>query len=93
LLPYQHPPVSEVAVFGIPDPEWGELVMAMVVVRPGKILSAPELITHCRQLLARYKIPRRLEFSETELPKSGSGKILKRELRERFWDRQVRAVS
>lgn len=90
---YQHPAVSEVAVFGIPDPEWGELVMAMVVVKPGKTLSAQELITHCRQLLARYKVPRRVEFSETELPKGGSGKILKRVLRERFWDRQVRAVS
>jgi acyl-CoA synthetase (AMP-forming)/AMP-acid ligase II len=90
---YQHPAVSEAAVFGIPDPQWGELVMAIVVLKSGKTLSAPELIAYCRRSLANYKVPRRVEFSEAELPKSGSGKILKRTLRERFWARQVRAVS
>ena len=67
--------------------------MACVVLKPGKALSVDDLIAHCRRSLANYKIPRRIEFSETELPKSGSGKILKRILRERFWDRQDRAVS
>jgi CheY-like chemotaxis protein len=90
---YQHPAVSEAAVFGIPDPLWGELVMAIVVLKPGKTLSAQELIAHCRRALANYKIPRHVEFAETELPKGGCGKILKRTLRERFWDRQVRAVG
>ena len=90
---YEHPAVREAAVFGIPDPQWGELVMACVVLKPEKALSVDDLITHCRRSLANYKIPRRVEFSETELPKSGSGKILKRILRERFWDRQDRAVS
>jgi long-chain acyl-CoA synthetase len=90
---YQHPAVSEAAVFGIPDPQWGELVMAIVVLKPGWTLTADELIAHCRRSLANYKIPRRVEFSETELPKSGSGKILKRVLRERFWARQDRAVG
>ena len=90
---YQHPAVSEAAVFGIPDPQWGELVMANVVLKPGWTLRADELIAHCRRSLANYKIPRRVEFSETELPKSGSGKILKRTLRERFWGRQDRAVG
>ena len=90
---YQHPAVLETAVFGIPDPQWGELVMACVVLRPGKGLSADELIAHCRRFLANYKVPRRVEFSESELPKSGTGKILKRVLRERFWARQARAVS
>jgi acyl-CoA synthetase (AMP-forming)/AMP-acid ligase II len=90
---YQHPAVSEAAVFGIPDPQWGELVMAIVVLKPGRTLSADELIAHCRLSLAGYKIPRRVGFSETELPKSGSGKVLKRVLRERFWGRQDRAVS
>ena len=89
---YEHPAVREAAVFGIPDPQWGELVMACVVLKPGKTLSADDLITHCRRSLANYKIPRRVEFSETELPKSGSGKILKRLLRERFWAHQERAV-
>src|SRR6266581_4453912 len=90
---YQHPAVKEVAVFGIPDPKWGELVMACVVLKPGLALSADELISFCRRSLANYKVPRRVEFSETELPKNGSGKILKRNLRERFWADQKRAVG
>ncbi len=90
---YTHPAVREVAVFGIPDPKWGELVMACVVLKPEKTLSADELIAYCRRSLANYKIPRRVEFSDTELPKSGSGKILKKVLRERFWIQQERAVS
>jgi len=90
---YQHPAVREAAVFGIPDPKWGELVMACLVLKPGNTLSADDLIAHCRRSLANYKIPRRVEFSQAELPKSGSGKILRRVLRERFWARQERAVS
>lgn len=82
-----------VAVFGIPDPQWGELVMACVVLKPGMALSTNDLTTHCRQFLANYKIPRRVEFSDTELPQSGSGKILKRLLRERFWAHEERAVG
>jgi len=90
---YAHPAVREAVVFGIPDPKWGELVMACVVLKPGGTLTVDDLIAFCRQSLASYKIPRRVEFSETELPKSGSGKILKRVLRERFWVHQERAVS
>ncbi|HEY8225865.1 MAG TPA: long-chain fatty acid--CoA ligase [Pyrinomonadaceae bacterium] len=90
---YQHPAVREAAVFGIPDPKWGELVMAYVVLRPGQVLTADELIAYCRQSLAGYKIPRRIEFSATELPKSGSGKILKKDLRARFWTQHERAVG
>jgi long-chain acyl-CoA synthetase len=90
---YKHPAVREVAVFGIPDPQWGELVTACVVLKPGMALSASDLTTYCKQFLANYKIPRRVEFSDTELPKSGSGKILKRILRERFWTHQDRAVG
>ncbi len=89
----EHPAVREVAVFGIPDPQWGELVMACVVLNPGKTLSADDLVRHCRRSLANYKIPRRVEFHDSELPKSGSGKILKRLLRERFWAKTGRAVS
>jgi long-chain acyl-CoA synthetase len=89
----EHPAVHEAAVFGIPDPQWGELVAACVVLKPGEILRPDELIAHCRHSLANYKIPRQVEFSATELPKSGSGKILKRILRERYWAHQERAVS
>jgi long-chain acyl-CoA synthetase len=90
---YQHPAVREAAVFGIPDPQWGELVAACVVRKQGKTLSEDELIAHCRQSLANYKIPRRVELSDTELSKNGTGKILKRILRERFWVDQKRAVG
>jgi long-chain acyl-CoA synthetase len=57
------------------------------------VLTDDELIAHCRRFLANYKVPRRIELSDTELPKSGTGKILKRILRERFWVDQKRAVS
>jgi long-chain acyl-CoA synthetase len=56
-------------------------------------LSENELIAHCRRSLANYKFPRRIELSDTELPKSGTGKILKRILRERFWADQKRAIG
>lgn len=90
---YQHPAVREVAVFGIPDPKWGELVMACVVLKAGQALTADELISFCRLSLANYKLPRRIEFSEGELPKTGSGKILKKNLRDRFWSDRQRAVG
>jgi long-chain acyl-CoA synthetase len=90
---YKHPAVREVAIFGIPDSQWGELVMAYVALKPGMTLTANALTAHCRQFLANYKIPHRVEFSDTELPKSGSGKILKRLLRERFWAHEKRAVG
>src|SRR5262249_32709946 len=90
---YQHPAVLETAVFGIPDPKWGEVVAASIVRKPGQALETEELIAHCRRFLANYKIPRRVEFLGSELPKSGSGKILKRALRERFWANQQREVA
>src|SRR5713226_2130450 len=88
-----HPAVREVAVFGIPDPQWGEIVAACVVLKPGMQLTVDALIRHCRQSLANYKVPRHVEFSETDLPKSGSGKILKRLLRERYWAGAQRSVG
>jgi len=72
-----HPAVREVAVFRVPDPNWDETVKACVVLKPGAALTAQELIIYCRRSLAHYKVPRSIEFSETELPLSGSGKILK----------------
>src|SRR5205807_3084042 len=69
---YEHPAVREAAVFGIPDPQWGELVMACVVLKPGKALSADDLIIHCRRTLANYKIPPSVELSEGAFPKCGS---------------------
>jgi long-chain acyl-CoA synthetase len=90
---YEHPAVREVAVFGVPDPQWGELVMACVALKPDATLTVDELVAFCRRSLASYKLPRRVEFLETDLPKSSSGKVLKKSLRERFWKHQRRAVS
>jgi acyl-CoA synthetase (AMP-forming)/AMP-acid ligase II len=79
-----HPDVLEAAVFGIPSEEWGESVHAVVVVREGAAMTEDEVIAHCREHLAGYKIPRSVTWSP-ELPKTGSGKILKRDLRAPFW--------
>jgi acyl-CoA synthetase (AMP-forming)/AMP-acid ligase II len=75
-----HPSVLEVAVYGVPDETWGELVEAAVVLRAGRAASADELVAHCRAHLSHYKAPRRVLVLD-ELPKTGSGKIAKRELR------------
>ena len=90
---YGHPAVSEAAVFGIPDRQWGELVAASIVPKPGITPTTESLVSHCRQFLANYKIPRHIDVSNSELPKSGTGKVLKRSLRERYWAHQERAVS
>ena len=79
-----HVAVREAAVFGIPDDKWGEVVVACVVCKPGETVTAAALIEYCRLSLANYKIPRRVEVLETDLPKGGSGKILKRVLREHW---------
>jgi acyl-CoA synthetase (AMP-forming)/AMP-acid ligase II len=64
-----------------------------VVLKPGLLITAEELIGHCRQSLANYKVPRDVEFSETDLPKSGSGKVQKRVLHEQFWAGAARRVG
>ena len=89
----EHPAVSEAAVFGIPDTQWGEIVMACVVLRPGASVTDEALIQHCRERLSHYKIPRRIEFSQKELPRNSSGKVSKRELRARFWSGNERSVA
>ena len=91
---YQHPGVLEAAVFGVPDDKWGEAVHAVVVPRPeAASLTAEELIAFCRQRLGGYKVPKRIELRSDALPKSGPGKILKRELRAPFWEGRERQIS
>ncbi len=87
----RHPQIYDVAVFGIPSEEWGESVHAVVVPRPGEELGEGQVIDFAREHLAGYKIPRSVAFSD-ELPRTGSGKILKRVLREPFWSDRDRRV-
>jgi long-chain acyl-CoA synthetase len=85
---YSHPAVREAVVFGIPDEEWGESVMALVALNDGQEVTAEALITYCRQHLASYKKPRLVHFVP-ELPKSAVGKVLRRELRAQYRSRGV----
>ena len=83
---YRHPAVAMCAVIGVPDPKWNEVGLACVVLKPGVAATEEELIAHMQANLARYKVPKRVEFMP-ELPISAAGKILKRELREQYMDR------
>jgi long-chain acyl-CoA synthetase len=87
-----HPDIYEVAVFGIPNEEWGEAVHATVVIRPGSAVSTEEVAAHARRHLASYKIPRSVAFID-ELPKTGSGKVLKRDLRAPYWSGSTSMVG
>ncbi len=79
-----HPAVLEVAVVAAPDERFGEAPVALVVLKPGAATTVSELRAHCRANLARFKVPREFHFRDS-LPKGGTGKILKAELREPFW--------
>ncbi|MFC9549281.1 long-chain-fatty-acid--CoA ligase [Rhodococcus sp. NPDC056960] len=80
---YRHPAVAEAAAIGVEDDTWGELVCAVVVLRDGAGATADDIITACREQLGGFQVPRRVVFVDT-LPKNVTGKILKRDLRERF---------
>jgi len=88
----KHPAVAMCAVIGIPDEQWGELVHASVVLKPGAQTTADSIIEHCKTLIANYKCPRSIAFLDA-LPLSGAGKILKNKLREPFWKDKQRNVA
>jgi len=83
---YRLPQVSEVAVVGVPHPRWVEAVVAVVVPKPGQALGEDEVLAHCRSALAGFKAPKAVVFTDA-LPKNPSGKLLKRELRQRYQQR------
>jgi acyl-CoA synthetase (AMP-forming)/AMP-acid ligase II len=83
-LLYKHPAVLEAAVIGVPDPKWGEAIKAVVAVKKDYSVSEQEVIDFCKKRTAHYKCPKSVDFLE-DLPKTGSGKIYKKAIREKYW--------
>jgi len=80
-----HPGIYEAAVIPVPDEHWGEVPKALVLMKPGSSATENEIIEFCRGRLARYKCPRSVEFLDSPLPRTGTGKVLKKELRKKYW--------
>jgi acyl-CoA synthetase (AMP-forming)/AMP-acid ligase II len=88
-----HPAVLECAVVSAPDTAWGEVPAAFVVLKPDAQLTQDQLCRFLGDRLAKFKIPRRFDFQTDPLPKTGTGKIMKRQLRESFWEGKSRRVQ
>jgi len=88
---HSHPAVMDAAVFGIPSEEWGENVHAVVQLKDGQSATSDELEKLCREHLAGYKVPRSFDFRDA-LPRTESGKLLKRVLRDDYWKDQTTRV-
>ncbi|MHB8772327.1 MAG: long-chain-fatty-acid--CoA ligase [Syntrophales bacterium] len=89
---YQHPAVLECAVIGVPDEKWGEAVKAVVVLKPGREATEEKIIAFCKERIARYKAPKSIDFVPG-LPKTGSGKIEKKKLRDQYWPEGEKKVG
>ena len=89
---FNHPNVADAAVIGIPSDQWGETVMAFIATKDGQDIPADEIISFCREQLAGYKVPRTVECI-AQIPRNASGKILKKDLREPFWQGVERRVG
>jgi fatty-acyl-CoA synthase len=90
---FSHPKVLECAVVSAPDAKWGEIPVAIVVLKASETMTSQHLLAHLEGRLAKFKHPRRIQFEDKPLPKTGTGKILKRELREQFWQGKERRVQ
>jgi acyl-CoA synthetase (AMP-forming)/AMP-acid ligase II len=89
---YQHPSVFECSVVSAPDPKWGEIVQAVVVLKPGQKATEQEIIEHCKKTLAGYKCPKAVAFWDA-IPKTIIGKIIKKDIKAKFWEGKGRSIS
>ncbi len=90
---FAHPAVFECAVVAAPHDQWGEVPAAVVVLKPGAKLDKDELIAFLQQRLGKFKLPRVIEFSTDPLPKTGTGKIRKMVIKEKFWQGKEKRVQ